>query len=109
MAEVIDSQSKMLERLDKSVDGNQPVSIESAFRTQLNAARNWINGNQIPTIEIEHRDLLTDAGEPIKKLAKFLGCEDRAEAMSSVIRPDLYRSQKNTTDGERIEPAPVSN
>ena len=108
ISEVIDSQSKMLNRLDKSVEANQPVNIESAFRTQLNAARNWINGNQIPSFEIEHRDLLTDSEFTVRKLAGFLGCENCADAMSAVIRPELYRSKKGTTTIESEDPASVS-
>ena len=98
MDEILDSQTKMLERMDRAPDAsNQPASLATAYRNQLNAAQNWLVQRNIPALRIEHRELLTNPDATIEQLAQFLNRPELVGAMRSTIRPDLYRSRS----GER--------
>jgi len=96
--EILDSQASMLERMDKTPDAsNQSSSLATAYRTQLNAAESWLVRNKIPSLRINHRDLLTNPDSTIQRLAQFLDRTDQSSEMKSVIRLDLYRS-RSTVD-----------
>jgi len=100
--EILDSQANMLERMGKTPDAsNQSSSLATAYRTQINAAESWLVRNKIPSLRINHRDLLTDPDSTIQRLAQFLDRTDQSSEMKSVIRPDLYRS-RSTAD---VQPA----
>ena len=94
MDEILDSQTKMLTRMDRTPDASdRPASLAAAYRTQLNAAQRWLVQNKIPSLRIQHRDLVTAPDAAIGRLAQFLNRTEQSNEMKSAIRPDLYRSR----------------
>lgn len=89
IAEVIQSQHKMLERLGRT---GASIPLEGIFAQQLSRAEQWLSG-QSEVFEIDFHALLKEPQEQASRIASFLKMPESTIAMSQVIDPTLWRER----------------
>jgi len=92
MEEILDSQRRMLERLDRDVE-QETAKLERAYESQVRAAKAWIERAEIPALEMNYAELVADPKYNARKLARFLERPRMVGLMASVVDPRLYRSR----------------
>lgn len=89
MEEILRSQEKMLEK-DQSAERQKFATIYEGHLAKTYA---FLNGNSIPFIDVQHRDLIQNPEIEIQKLIDFLEVDKSVEDLISVVKPDLYRNR----------------
>jgi len=93
LEEVLDSQEKMLARL------NQPAAprdkIREAFRVHLERLHHWIPlQNHLRVLLVSYNSLLEDPLREARRVADFLDGLVDPERMAEAVDPALYRNRK---------------
>ncbi|PQO41105.1 sulfotransferase family protein [Blastopirellula marina] len=99
--EILDSQEKMLLRLDRPVAPREQIRL--AFAVHLDRLFDWIPSQKhLELLEISYNDLLADPVEQVGRLNHFLGGNLATQAMIETIDPKLYRNRSMTAEtGDR--------
>jgi len=96
MEEILNSQTKMLERLDKQTEVTEKnANVAKAYQQQVRNAKSWICGRGISAMSVDYSLLVHQPEKMLPEIAAFLGCEDKLKAMQSCIDPALHRERKN--------------
>jgi hypothetical protein len=91
--EMLTSQEKMLERLDRESAPRE--DIERAFVKHLERLRNWLA--QQPNMEVlyvRYADLVERPEEEARRVSAFLGGQSDPQGMAAAVDPSLYRNRK---------------
>ena len=90
--EIMDSQSSMLNRLDKSASENRD-QIRRFLEKQQLAAIERLNAHDVPYLVIDHRQLIQNPESVARQVAEFLSLDADTQAMAQVIDPALHRER----------------
>ena len=94
--EVVDSQTKMLDRMGREKKA-PPERLKKVFQAQLagiNAVMTrGINNGHIGVLHLAYHDVLSDPATQAQRIKEFLGELVDEAAMSGVVDPTLYRSK----------------
>jgi len=90
MAEILESQSSMLRRLDKPAPSGD---VSKAYQQQVRHAKSWINAQGIPALSVSHRDLIASPRAAIAEILAFLCSDASPDVLAAVIDPALYRTR----------------
>jgi len=93
IAEILASQRQMLIRRGESSDGDDRKMAEM-FQEHLKRVRVWLaNQPNMETLYVDYNALMADPAPEIKKVANFLGLDEKLEAMLAVPDKKLYRQK----------------
>jgi len=94
MAEVIASQEKMLQKLNKTGGNIAKDKLAQVYIRDLQKILNMIN--QYPDIEvlyINYHDVVKDPASASKRINRFLGGELDQQAMALAVKPELWNQK----------------
>ena len=95
IGEIVESQEKMLERLDRSGGELSKERFESIFQQQLRYCRLLFRLHGIPYIEPNFKDMVATPKHAIENLVEFLGAKADITELIAVVDPKLYRQRKD--------------
>ena len=92
--EVLNSQSKMLERQGKEGATLSDDRMKNVFQRQLTQTRQMLKKNRIPTLFVPYAQAVENPTRIAQRVAEFLGPSLGAQAMAAAIEPTLYRQRR---------------
>jgi hypothetical protein len=93
LEEVLASQRAMLDRMGKPA-GLDDARMAGLYRDQLAKIDAWLAGRpNFRVLDVNHRDLVTDAAPVLAEVDRFLGGGLDLGAMARVVEPTLYRNR----------------
>jgi tetratricopeptide (TPR) repeat protein len=92
--EVVESQEKMLERLNRSGGDLTSDRFAELFRNQLFNCLSLLKIHNIPHCEIEYSEAISDPELVARKVNSFLNGTLDVDAMKRAVDPNLYRQKK---------------
>jgi ElaB/YqjD/DUF883 family membrane-anchored ribosome-binding protein len=94
MDEILASQKKMLERLNKE-DGTTDEEIRTGYMKHLTKIRNWLqNKKNFQVLYISYNDIIKEPDVYIRQLNKFFNKRLDEGEMLKVVDKSLYRQRK---------------
>ena len=94
LKEILDSQSKMLERSGKSGGGIPDEQMKALFEAELSKCKKWLAEQpNFKVLYIDYRDMINDGTSQATKISDFLDGGLDTKAMASVVDPVLYRNR----------------
>jgi Sulfotransferase domain len=91
--EILESQEKMLKRLDRPAGPRD--QMKSSFAIHLDRLFKWLaTQHHIQLLEISYNDLLANPQSQVSRITEFLGGTPPPTAMLEAIDPSLYRNRK---------------
>jgi hypothetical protein len=95
IAEILASQKQMLLRRGESSNGDD-LKMAEQFQEHLKRVRVWLaNQPNMDVLYVDYNALMADPAPEIKKVAEFLGLNNKLEAMLAVPDKKLYRQKAN--------------
>ena len=94
LGEILASQKKMLQRLDKPGPVVPDARLQKAFEAQAHQALSFLAQHHIPCLVVRHEDCLQDAGAVAQAVSHFLGGGLDLAQMSTVVDPSLHRERR---------------
>jgi len=91
--EVLGSQDRMLERLDRSGAQLERESLAEIYAQQVQFALDVLELHGAEVLRIDHADAIDDPAAVAAKVAAFLGGDRDARAMAAVVDPSLHRER----------------
>ena len=99
--EILASQEKMLQRSQRTGADISSERLRSVFETQLRRIQNWLAHHpNVETLYLNHRDVIDHPAEAADRINAFLGGGLDAQAMASVVKPDLYRQRTSESGAQ---------
>lgn len=97
LGEVMASQQRMLIRNGKEPgQSNAEEQLSQSYADHLAEVRRWLDGREdIRTLIVSYKEVLSDPLEQFQRLALFLDQKVDAAAMAKVVDPQLYREKSN--------------
>lgn len=93
--EVLASQNRMLDRMDKSGGGLTDEQTGRVFKEQVTRLKKWLAGrDNFKVLYVSYNELIQGSKETVEKINEFLGGGMDTEAMSRVVDPSLYRQRR---------------
>ena len=93
--EILDSQSTMIERLEKEVTDIENERLAKIYKGNLHLAIQLLRAHGNSVLLANYREIVANPQEIIDSLGEFLGQKLDVEAMKKVVSPALYRQKKN--------------
>jgi len=91
--EMLVSQEKMLERLNRSAAPRE--QIKRAYQLHLERLHVWLRQQaNIKVLCVSYNDLVERPQEPAERIGAFIGGEVNVEQMAKTVDPSLYRNRK---------------
>ena len=98
MNEIINSQNKMLERLNNKGTSLPDRDMIRKNSDHIRDIKKWISAkNNIDVIYIKYNDIINNSVQKANLINKFLGNKLDAGKMASVADKSLYRQRANST------------
>jgi tetratricopeptide (TPR) repeat protein len=98
MAEILQSQDTMLQRLGKSRPASEkPADISKAYRQQERHAKSWCATAGVYAMCVSFHALVHRADQILPQVATFLRTTDKLPAMRACIDPALHRARKKSS------------
>jgi len=95
MDEVLESQEKMLRRLNRPAAAR--VDLKAAFTTHLRRVFEWLSRQRhMRVLRVSYNRLLTAPQLEIQRVSEFLEGRAAPEGMLEAVDPSLYRNRKET-------------
>jgi len=99
MQEILDSQNKMYQRLQKNTPDIEDSVLAEKFNLHLKKIQDWIKKmNNIECLYVHYREILNDPFGHAQKIQEFLHLPLDIEAMSNVVDASLYRNRKEKSN-----------
>lgn len=95
--EIVESQEKMLERLNRDGGNVSAEEFENLFQEQLQNFRMLVRFHGIPYCEVGYSQAVRDPVSAAENVSKFLASDLSVERMLTAVDPSLYR-QKRSVD-----------
>ena len=98
LEEVVASQNKMLERLDRAVPNTPKSSVISAFEKHLREIENWLSRK--PTVKVlwvQHAEVLKNPEAEATRIAEFVGKGLDVARMARQVERSLHRGKMGTS------------
>jgi len=94
MDEILASQKKMLERLNRE-DGEDDPVIRNGYEKHLKKIKNWLQERKnFEILYVSYNDIIKDPQSHIIELNKFFDNRLNADEMLKVVDRSLYRQRK---------------
>ena len=93
VAEVVRSQTKMLERLGEQAAEIDDKQMAKVLREQAHFGINLLMLHKNPVLRLSYAEALADPLGAANKINEFLGLELDASAMAAVVDPKLHREK----------------
>ncbi len=90
--EVLSSQEKMLGKDQQE----QREKLKTIYRLHIEKSKKFLEANQVPYLEVQHRDLVTQPEESLGKLIDFCRWDASIDDLKKVIDASLYRNRKKS-------------
>ena len=100
MAEVLRSQSRMLERLGEESAEIDDQQMARVLRQQAHSAISLLSLHQNPVLRLAYTDVLADPVAAAASLNQFLGLELDETAMARAVDPSLHREKKRAVPAD---------
>ncbi len=97
LAEVMASQKAMMDRLGTG-DAQGDDDLTRAFGRLTATVKDFLTRRAIPTLFLQHHNILTDPHDTANRINRFLGGRLNPKAMAEAVVPALYR-QRNLGPG----------
>ena len=94
IGEVVGSQGKMLERLDKKGADLDEGRLAAVFSQQVQFASTLLSLHKVPTLRVDYGQVIADPAGAARLVAEFLDADLDANAMAEAVDPSLYRQRK---------------
>jgi hypothetical protein len=96
--EMLISQEKMLERLNRPVAPRSEIKL--AFTKHLERLRDWLEHQpNMEVLDVSYNDLLERPETESRRVSTFLGGRADAAKMAITVDPSLYRNRRAVGDG----------
>lgn len=93
MEEVLGSQRRMLERLERG-GGAEDDRMASLYAKHLAQVEDWLSAQpHMEVLYVDYADVIADPCVGASKVNEYLGGSLDVESMARVIEPDLYRQR----------------
>ena len=96
--EVIASQSRMLERQERTGGKLSDERLRQVFEWQVTQVKGMLDARNIPTLSVAHTDALEHPMEVAEQLRNFLAGDLEVDAMVAVVDSDLYRQRRTPSN-----------
>ena len=93
IAEILRSQSRMLERLEEETTGIDDEQMGKVLRNQAHSAISLFSLHQNPLLRLAYSDVLSDPLATAAAINEFLGLSLDETAMAQVVDPSLHREK----------------
>ncbi len=94
--EVIASQQKMLERMQKKGAKNYPLNLEKRFRKNIEDVLKWAKEkHNVDILYVDYSKVINEPKKQALKIQQFLSLPMDMSKMVEPVQPDLYRIKKN--------------
>lgn len=95
--EVLRSQEKMLERLNRPIAPRE--QIKAAFISHLARLHEWLDAQRhMSILRVNFNELVQQPLRNAERVAQFLGTHLRPDLMALAVDPDLYRNRKHAAN-----------
>ena len=94
ISEVVESQEKMLERLNRTGGNMSAKEFEDLFTEQMYNLRMLMRFHEVPHCEVEYSKTIQDPSYAAKLVQNFIGHELDIDKMLSAVDPSLYRQKR---------------
>jgi hypothetical protein len=96
LGEVVRSQQAMLDRNGQPGAQLTERELIDMFTRQLERTHQWLAQQpNFAVIDVQHRDVITDAEAQARRIREFLGMPLDVAAMAAAVDPALYRQRAN--------------
>ena len=92
--EILESQGKMLERLDRPGGNLTPERFRAVFDQQLQNCRSLFRIHGIQYLEVRYSQVVSDPISSASLINSFLDSNLNIEKMAAAVAPELYRQKK---------------
>jgi len=94
LQEVLSSQKRMLENLDKPVNAANDAAVSAQFTRHLGQVKAWLREqSHMDVLYIRHVEALADPRVVAERIQRFLGRPLQVESMVAEVQPQLYRNR----------------
>jgi predicted AlkP superfamily phosphohydrolase/phosphomutase/tetratricopeptide (TPR) repeat protein len=93
MDEILESQDKMLERLDRQGAKLENERLAHVFDQQTRLTLSLIALHKLPLLTVRYEDAISDPAGTAARVAEFLGADLDVPAMAAAVDPALYRQR----------------
>ena len=93
ISEVIESQAKMLERLDRQGANLEDERLAFVYNQQVQFAFNLMALHKVPSLRVDYSQVISDPDATAKSVAGFLVADLDVKAMAAAVDPKLYRQR----------------
>ena len=93
IGEVLESQDKMLEMLDRQGAKLEHERLAFVFNRHKQFAFNLMALHKVPVLSVSYSDAISDAAGTVEKIARFLGADLDTAAIAAAVDPTLYRQR----------------
>jgi hypothetical protein len=95
MDEVLASQKQMLVRSNKPTDKVSDEKLADIYGKHLAKIQSWMSAQpNFSVLYLDYNALLSEPGEHLPQIARFLADQVDVDKMAGVIDPQLYRQRK---------------
>ncbi|PIE01553.1 MAG: sulfotransferase family protein [Acidobacteria bacterium] len=96
--EVLASQAKMLQQRGETDGGPSDEKMRENYRDHLIRTKYFLKHTpNFSTLFLSHRELLQQPEQGARKLARFLGMEEKTGEMAKVVDSRLYRNRREAS------------
>ena len=94
MAEILQSQQKMLKSLGEPTDRYSQEELARRYQVHLHTIMDWLNQQpNMAVLYMNHHDVIQDASAQAAKIEDFLQLGLDTRAMAAVVNAQLYRTK----------------
>ncbi len=93
LEEVVGSQTRMLERLDRGGARLEDERLAAMFRQQLDVAFGLLRLHGVPVLRVPYAGVVEDPAGTAARVAEFVGGSLDVAAMAAAVDPSLYRER----------------
>lgn len=93
IGEILESQDKMLERLNRPGGKLEAERLAFVFNQQVQFAFNLMALHKVPSLRVEYSQVISDPVSTAEKVAEFLESDLDTAAMAAAVDPTLYRQR----------------
>ena len=95
LQEVLDSQKRMLEHLDKDAGAADNAAMTAQFTRHLGQVKAWLREqSHMDVLYIRHAEAVAEPQAVAERLQTFLGRPLDIDAMAAAVQPQLYRNRR---------------
>ncbi|WP_138469365.1 alkaline phosphatase family protein [Poseidonocella sp. HB161398] len=91
--EILDSQARMLGRLERAGGALDRAALQAELERQIEMALRLLRGHKVPVLELSHAAVIADPVAAAAAMARHLGLDLDPRAMAATVDPALWRER----------------